>query len=414
MRYSRRRMLRLLGTSLGGLAAAPALFQRALAAGQARTGKVLVVIFQRGAADGLSIVPPYADGGYARLRPTLALSAPGSGENAALRLDDRFGLHPRLSPLLPWFERRSLAVVHGVGSPHSTRSHFDAQDFLESGTPGVKATSDGWLNRVLQTAGGTNNALRAVAVQPQLPRLLRGAAAATSFDGLDRFVLPGGAKRSGLSQGFDELYQAALDQALRSTGEATFDALERVDRVRKEQRAPQNEVRYPRSPLGKRLSDIARLIHGEVGVQLAVTECGGWDTHIAQGTAAKGALANRLEDLGLSLGAFAQDLGARMDDVCLVTLTEFGRAVQENGNGGTDHGTGSVMLVLGGSVDGGRVFERWKPLTAENLFEGRDLPATIDYREVLAALLRGHLGLTHLKAVFPGYALPEQRLEIIA
>ncbi len=406
MRLRRRAFLQLSGFALlaGGRASAqrmgPFLPPPAPVPGQGK--KVLVVLFLRGGADGLSMVPPVGDPDYPALRPTLALARPGAGSEAALRLDDTFGLHPALAPLAPLYAQGSLAFIHAVGSPRPTRSHFDAQDFLEAGTPGQRA-HDGWLNRALGALPATApSAFRAVALGPTLPRSLWGEAPAVSFGSLAEFRLRGGARRLAAGQTFEALYASAVDEALRATGVDAFEALRALDEARLFNRPPEHGARYPASPLGRRLQDVARLIKADVGVQLAATDAGGWDTHLAQG-AAKGPLATRLEDLAEAVAAFAADLGPRLDDVCLVTLTEFGRTAKENGNRGTDHGTGSVISVLGGAVRGGRVLGRWPGLARAQLFEERDLAVTTDFRAVLAEVVQRHLSLESTAEIFPGF-----------
>jgi uncharacterized protein (DUF1501 family) len=401
--FSRRGFLKGAGLALFGAGTLPGFLQRASA--QARGGgrKVLVTLFLRGGADGLSLVPPLGDPDYARLRPNLALRA--GGEHAAPRLDDVFGLHPALGPLLPLWDTGALAVVHAVGQPGSTRSHFDAQDFLEAGTPGQRA-SDGWANRALQASPDPDaSTFRAVALQPRLPRALLGPAPALAFNAVADFKLRAGRLSAVAATSFEALYAQAVDEALNRTGGEAFGALRQVDQARIAELPPAHGAVYPRSPLGKRLQDIARLIRADVGLELAVTESGGWDTHVAQG-AGQGQLANRVRDLGECLAAFATDLGDGLADVCLVALTEFGRTARENGNRGTDHGTASAMLVLGGGVRGRRVLGSWPGLAEAHLFEGRDLRVTTDYRAVLSDVLLRVMGVGDAAAVFPGYVPP--------
>jgi uncharacterized protein (DUF1501 family) len=388
---------------------------------RAKRTKTFVLVFQRGAVDGLSMVLPYADANYAAHRPTLAIPAPGKGDDAALPLDATFALHPALAPLRKHWDARRLAVVHGVGSPDPTRSHFDAQDFVESGTPGVKSTDDGWLNRLLvaRSARAESQAtpsspalsaspLHAVAIQPELPRILSGSAAAVAFNSLRDLRVSGDGQVAG---DFQQMYGAAVDQALRGTAHEAFAAMASVQSIK--DAPPPSTATYPSSPLGHRLQTIAQLVRGNAGVEVAVTECGGWDTHAGQG-GAKGQLAGRLRDLAESLDAFATDLGDRLDDVCLVTVTEFGRTVKENGTKGTDHGHGSVMFVLGGKVRGKRVVaKKWGGLGEDQLWQGRDLPVTTDHRDVFAEVLCAQaaqagapssLAEHDLRTTFPGFA----------
>jgi uncharacterized protein (DUF1501 family) len=363
--------------------------------------KVLVVVFQRGAADGLSMVPPYADKRYHELRPTIGIPAPG-GDGGAVKLDATFGLHPALAVgLVPHWKSGALAIVHAVGSPDVTRSHFDAQDYVETGTPGLKHTDDGFLNRLLQRnpeKGDTS--LRALAFSPNLPRILSGPAPAVAMSSIDQLKVQAPGDISG---DFEQMYASAVDRALRGTASEAFGAVKQLREIKPASFPAKADAKYPDSPLGKRMRQISQVIQADLGAEVVVTDCGGWDTHTSQG-AAKGQLANRLDDLGKSLGAFTTDLGDRLADVCTVTVTEFGRTARENGTGGTDHGHGSVMMVLGGKVRGGKVYARWKGLAAEALFEGRDVPVTTDHREVFADVLRAHLGVKDLAPIFPGFA----------
>lgn len=401
MPLSRRALLRSASLSLLSLTTLPPFLARAAEALPTGRRKVLVTLFLRGGADGLSLLPPVGDPDYFRLRPQLALAAPGKDEHAALRLDDTFGLHPGLAPLLPWWRDGALTAVPAVGLPQPVRSHFDAQDFVESGTPGVKSTRDGYLNRALAAlpVAPSAGAFRAVALQPTLPRALAGDAPALALESLEGFRLRAPGRTGAVS--FDSLYAAAVDEALRTTGVETASALSLVADRQLSEQPPRHGATYPRSPLGRRMQDLARLIHADVGLQLATTESGGWDTHILQGRE-KGPFANRVKDLGESLAAFATDLGPRLADVLVVVLSEFGRTARENGNRGTDHGTGGAVLLLGGGVRGGRIGGPWRGLSEPYLLDGRDVPSLTDVRSVLAEALMTHCGLTTPEAVFPG------------
>jgi uncharacterized protein (DUF1501 family) len=395
---SRRYFLKSSGVAFAGLSFAP-LFLRTAAAAAPYKGKVLVVLFQRGAADGLSMVPPTADPRYFEHRPNLAVA-----KDKALALDDTFGLHPALAPLKALYDAKTLSVVHAVGSTQPTRSHFDAQDFMEAGTPGTRGGNDGWMNRVVgaQPIEGST-AFRAVALQANLPRALWGPAPAVAFGALADFRIRGGGVPKA-ANGFEAMYASAVDEALRVSATEAFDAMQSVTTQKLMELKPQNGAEYPSSPLGRRLQDIARLVRGDVGLQLAATDCGGWDTHVAQG-AAEGQLANRLKDFGAAIGAFNKDLGEKMRDVVFVTMTEFGRTVKENGNRGTDHGTASVMFVMGGNVKGGRVLcgpDGWSGLAVDKLHEERDLAVRYDYRSVISEVLTSRLAVPKLAAVFPG------------
>jgi len=396
--FSRRQLLRSAG-ALAALGAVPGFLGRALAASSPGGGKTLLLVFLRGGADGLSIVPPVGDPAYRAARPTLALAPPGK-EGGALRLDDVFALHPALAPLLPLWRDGTLGIVHAAGLPGATRSHFDAQDFCESGTPGTKSTADGWVNRAVQRAPGPDGAFRVVALQPTLPRMLVGDAPAVAMSSLGQFRLPGG---PGGSNAFDALYAQAVDTALRTTGLETFEALREAGSAKLAQLPPANGAEYGTAPIARRLQDVARLVRSGVGLQVAVTDMGGWDTHVGEGTE-RGQLASRLSELGGALAAFARDLGARWADTRVVVMTEFGRTARENGNRGTDHGTASVMLVLGGGVRGGRVVGGYRGLATSELFEERDLAIGTDVRSVLWEAARAQLSLRDASAVFPGFS----------
>ena len=370
--------------------------------GSTRGRRVLVCLFQRGAVDGLSMVVPHGDAAYYRGRPRIAIP-----REEVVDLDGHFGLHPALEPLVPFWKDARLAVVHAIGSPDPTRSHFDAQDFLESGTPGRKATEDGWLNRHLQAEGASASPVRAVAIAPTLPRTLQGKAPAVAMTSIREFGLRPTAGPAA-ARGFEDMYAAAVRDTLHATGEEAFEAMETLRAVDSSRLSDNRGARRGRGSLGEGLAQVAELVKADLGVEVAFLETSGWDHHAAEG-GATGQLAARLRDLGGSLAAFYRDLGPRGDDVVLVTLTEFGRTVRENGNRGTDHGHGSVALVLGGGVRGGRVHGRWPGLGPSELYEGRDLAVTTDFRDLLGELLTRHMGASDLRAVFPGHACDPQR-----
>jgi len=392
--------------SWGGL---PQALLRAAAAEPGARRKVLVVVFQRGALDGLNAVVPYGEREYRALRPSIAIPPPNGGSQAALDLDGHFGLHPALEPLLPLYRDGRLCALQAVGSPDPTRSHFDAQDFMESGTPGRKSTEDGWLNRHLQRLPpGEAAPLRAVSLTPTLPRALAGRAPAVALTSIERFDLRRGAGTA-VAHGFEDMYAAAADAALAGSGRETFEAIDVLKRVDREEReAMAAGGRRGAGRLADALSQIARLIKADVGLEIAFAETGGWDHHAGEG-GVQGQLANRLRELGQALAGFERSLGPRMQDVVLVTLTEFGRTARENGNRGTDHGHGSVSLVMGGPVRGGRVAGRWPGLGRGALYEERDLAVTTDFRDLVGELLVRHRGARDLAAVFPGYATAETR-----
>ena len=399
---TRRALLKAGGCALAAVAAPPRFLARAVSAAEARR-KVLVAVFQRGAVDGLSMVVPYADRDYTAARASIAIRPPRAGDaGAAQDLDGFFGLHPALAPLLPLWQSRALAVVHACGSPDRTRSHFDAQDYMESGTPGVKSTPDGWLARAAGTRQAPSSPFRAVALGPTLPRALRGNAGAISLAALDRFDVRASTETAVARQGFESLYEQSVQDLLHGTGRETFEAVRMLKSANAARLAPANNAQYPRSRLGESLRQIAQLIRADVGLEIAFTDADGWDTHVGQG-AEQGQLSARLRDFGASLAAFTQDLGDRMADVVVLTMSEFGRTVAENGNRGTDHGHATAMLLLGGGVHGGKVYGRWPGLARERLYEGRDLAVTTDFRTLFAEVAGRQLGVAKPAALFPGW-----------
>ena len=407
---TRRIFLKTGGCALVAYAGAPRFLLRTAHAAQA-SGKVLVAVFQRGAVDGLSMVMPHGDSGYAAVRPSIGLQPPRRGESErALDLDGFFALHPALAPLVPLWDHRALAVVHACGSPDTTRSHFDAQDYMESGTPGVKSTTDGWLSRAIGARPAQSTPFRAVAIGPALPRTLQGGVGAISMQSLDRFDVrtgPDGAARAG----FESLYEQGVRDLLHGTGRETFDAVKMLKSARASRIVPANGAEYPRVPLGEALRQIAQLIKANVGLEVAFADMQGWDTHVGQG-AERGQLALRFRDFGAALAAFSQDLGDKMADVVVLTMSEFGRTVAENGNRGTDHGHATAMLVLGGGVRGGRVYGRWPGLGHHQLFEGRDLAVTTDFRTLFSEVATRHLGVS-AAPIFPGFKSTQPPLNIL-
>ena len=363
--------------------------------------RILVCLFQRGAVDGLSMVIPHGDRQYYAERPRIAIPRAD-----VLDLDGHFGLHPELRALEPLWRNGSLAVVHAVGSPNATRSHFDAQDYMETATPGVKSTPDGWLNRYCRhDQEHADTPLRAVAFGPQLPRALAGTAPTLAIDDLRAFGLraPQDAARDRITRAFEELYEGAATGLLASSSQEGFEAVQVLKRVNPAQYQPANGAEYPRGRFGQSLLQIAQLIRANVGLEIAFADIGGWDTHVNQG-AREGQLAARLRELGQGLAAFSVDLGDRMRDVVVLTMSEFGRTVRENGNGGTDHGHATAMLALGGPVNGGKVLGRWPGLDPAGRFEGRDLAVTTDFRDLFGEILARHMGSGDLGPVFPGYS----------
>ena len=396
---SRRIFLKNGGLALVSLGFAPAFLARTVAASDARR-RVLITIFQRGAVDGLNMIVPFGERAYYDARPTLAIARPGASADAAVDLDGFFGLHPRLAPLEPLFRARQLAIIHACGSPDATRSHFDAQDYMETATPGVKSTQDGWLNRYLHAREHqAATPFRAVALCPQLPRALQGSEPALAIGQIAQFGIRGELSPSS----FESEYAAAADTVLRSTGRDAFAAVRMLKVANPAQYTPANGAEYPRSAFGQALRQIAQLVKADVGLEIAFAESGNWDHHVNEG-AAVGQLATRLDDLARGIAALVRDLGDRMADVVVLTMSEFGRAVTENGNRGTDHGHGNAMMIVGGPVRGGKVYGRWPGLAREQRFEGRDLSVTTDFRAVFSEVVRGHLGLDSSAAIFPGFS----------
>lgn len=386
-----------------GTAAVPTFLTRSVLA-QATTaqaqGKKLVVIFQRGAADGLNVVVPYREPAYYQYRPTIAIP-----QNQVIDLDGFFGLHPAMAPLKPLWDQRHLAVVHASGSPDPTRSHFDAQDFMESGTPGLKATVDGWLNRALQAEDVAwpqrqHTPFRAVALGEQIPRTLDGRVQAVALDNIRNF----GVQSSTAAAGFAAMYDQSTDSVLHGTGQETFEAVKMLRAADPAGYVPAAGVEYPNGPFGNSLRQIAQLLKADLGVEAAFADIGGWDTHQNEG-AAEGQLAGRLREFSLGLSAFWNDMGTEAENIVLVTMSEFGRTCRQNGTGGTDHGHANVMFVLGGPVRGGQVYGRWPGLEQEQLYQARDLAITTDFRQVLGEAAYRTLGSRNLELVFPGSRL---------
>jgi uncharacterized protein (DUF1501 family) len=403
MSITRRVFLRNSAVAVVGTAAVPSFLTRA-ALGAVETGarnKRLVVIFQRGAADGLNIVVPYAEPQYYALRPSINIP-----RKSVLDLNGFFGLHPSLSAFQPLWQQGHLAVVHAAGSPDTTRSHFDAQDFMESGTPGVKITEDGWLNRSLHgmpAPSQSSSAFRAVALGPSVPRILSGSAPAVAMNNINDFAVGGrNPKPSPAASAFEAMYDDSSDSVLHGTGEETFDAVKMLKAADPGKYKPALGVNYPRGRFGDSLRQLAQLIKANLGVQVAFADIGGWDHHVNEG-ATEGQLANVLSDFSQALAAFWTDLGDLGEDTIVITMSEFGRTARENGNRGTDHGHANVMFVLGGPVKGGKVYGRWPGLDQAQLYEGRDLALTTDFRQVIGEAVARHMGNKDLAAVFPGF-----------
>lgn len=399
--------LALFGVSIGGiptflaeaanLVQAPKLFNRK---------KILVSIFQRGAMDGLMAVTPFGDKYLQTARPGLMISAARAGnDNPLLDLDGRFGLHPSMAAFERMFLEKRLAIVPGIGSPNSTRSHFDAQDYMESGTPFSKGTSSGWLNRAVGLPGHDATPFQAVSLTSSMPRSFYGDMPSVAINNLQDFTIqmkgnPKGTSR--VSQSFEDLYDQTSPDLLKQTGKESFDAMKMLKNVDTKNYNPANNAVYPNTALGNSLKQIAQLIKMDVGLEVAFAESGGWDTHLNQGRDT-GVFARNVSDLSNSITAFWSDMAAYQDDLTVMTMTEFGRTVKQNGTGGTDHGRASCNFILGNDVNGGLVHGNVQPLAVENLEDGRDLAVTTDFRSVFSEVANKHLLINNNKVLFPGF-----------
>jgi len=424
MSLTRRIFIRNGALAVVGTAALPSFLMRA-AYGAADPGtrtKRLVVIFQRGAADGLNIVVPHGEPAYYAMRPTINIP-----KKSVLDLDGFFGLHPAMASFEPLWRQKHLAIVHASGSPDPTRSHFDAQDFMESGTPGVKSTDDGWLNRCLHelpemkpasddssSSASNASAFRAIALGPSLPRILSGREPAIALNNLNDFSIGGkNPKAAPIANTFEAMYASSVDTVLHGAGQETFEAVKMLKGVDPSKYTPASGANYPKGRFGDSLRQLAQLIKANVGVQVAFADIGGWDHHVNEGNT-QGQIANVLDDFSQSIAAFWTDLGDLGEDTVTVTMSEFGRTARENGNRGTDHGHANVMFVLGGPVRGGKVYGRWPGLDQSQLYEGRDLAVTTDFRLVLSEIVSRYLGNKDLRAVFPGFgAQSDQFLKLM-
>jgi uncharacterized protein (DUF1501 family) len=413
MSLTRRAFMKNGAMAVVGAAAVPTFLTRSVLAeattAQAR-GRKLVVIFQRGAADGLNIVVPYREKTYYDLRPSIAIP-----QNQAIDLDGFFGLHPAMQPLQPLWDQGHLAIVHACGSPDPSRSHFDAQDFMESGTPGLKATPDGWLNRALAAEDAAchdhvcsahkASAFRAVALGSQLPRTLQGRIPAVAIDNVRNFNVGGtNPAAAPIAASFESMYDDTVNAVLHGTASETFEAVKMLKAADPAQYVPAAGANYPNGQFGQSMKQIAQLLKANLGVEAAFADIGGWDTHQNQGNV-NGQLANRLKEFSESLAAFWTDMGDDAENITLVTMSEFGRTVHQNGTGGTDHGHANVMFVLGGTVAGGKVYGKWPGMDKHQLYEERDLAITTDFRQVLGEAAYTTLGSRNMETVFPGAQL---------
>ena len=383
-------------------------------ASQALPGnKRLVVVFLRGAVDGLSVVVPYSERAYYDQRSSIALARPGQ-DGGVLDLDGHFGLNPNLAPLMPLWQGGQLAFVQASGSPDPTRSHFDAQDYMESGTPGRKGTPDGWLNRLLGAepppavqAGAHAGVTRGISVGATLPRIWAGPNPVANIANGARATKPQLIDRPQVSQAFDALYAGddAMSRAYRESRQSRAEVNEAMTpaAMEREQKVADNGAPLPNG-FPDDAARLAQLMRRDPNVQIAFIALGGWDTHVNQG-GATGQLANRLQPLGQGLAELATRLGPTFEDTTILVISEFGRTARQNGTGGTDHGHGNVMWALGGNIAGGQVHGRWPGIDTASLNEGRDLAVTTDFRQVLAGVCVHNLGLAdhQLTQVFPGF-----------
>jgi uncharacterized protein (DUF1501 family) len=410
MSITRRIFLRNSALTAVGTAALPSFLARA-AFGAADPGtrpKRLVVIFQRGAADGLNIVVPHGEPAYYSMRPSINIP-----KKSVLDLDGFFGLHPAMSSFEPLWKQKHLAIVHAAGSPDPTRSHFDAQDFMESGTPGVKVTEDGWLNRTLHDLPPEKSPFRAIALGPSLPRILSGKEPAVAVNNLNDFSVGGkNSKGAPMAKTFEAMYDNSVDAVLHGTGEETFEAVKMLKTADPSKYTPLAGANYPKGRFGDSLKQLAQMIKANLGVQVAFADIGGWDHHVNEGNT-QGQIENILGEFSQSLSALWIDLGDLAEDTVIVTMSEFGRTARENGNRGTDHGHANVMFVLGGPVRGGRVYGKWPGLDQSQLYEGRDLALTTDFRSVVGEVIYRYLGNKDLGAVFPSFEHQGEFLKLL-
>lgn len=369
---------------------------------------VLICVFQRGGADGLNMVVPHGEAAYYQARPNLAIAQPNQ-QFGAIDLDGFFGLHPSLEPFKEIWNAKQLAIVHACGSPDPTHSHFDAMDYMERGTPGQKSDPRGWLGRHLAATQQSNDSpFRAVGFGSLLQASLRGGSA-TALTSLEAFNLQ--ANRLELPK-----LRAAHGQLYRGSGmlvgaaQQTFAALEIMQKLNPSQYQPSDGAVYPDSPYGKALKQIAQLIKADLGLEVACADIGDWDTHVNQG-GADGEMAANLAEFAAGLRALYTDLSADLGRVTIVTMSEFGRRAAENGGGGTDHGHGNVMFVMGGNVTGG-IYGAWPGLQPEQLYGPGDLAITSDFRDVLAEILQKRLHSQQINQLFPEY-LPSQSHNLV-
>jgi uncharacterized protein (DUF1501 family) len=366
----------------------------------------LIVVFLRGAVDGLNVVAPHGEAAYYERRPTIAVP-PG----AIVDLDGRFGMHPALASLLPMWRERSLAFVHACGSPDPSRSHFDAQDYMESATPGIKSTSDGWMNRLLAAMPGPHRATDALNIGPVLPRILSGRMAVANMPMGRGAGRPLPVDRPRVEEAFSQLYQGN-DQLSRAFREGYQARQQLLSELSQDMAAADNGAPHPDQRFADSCSNLGHLMARDPGIRLAFVALGGWDTHVNEGSA-QGQLANHLQPLSEGLVSLARAMGPAYQHTVIVVMSEFGRTVRENGNGGTDHGHGNVMWIAGGPVRGGMVYGKWPGISEADLYQGRDLAVTTDFRDVLSSVIKRHMGISAggLQSVLPGFSSTSRGLD---
>ena len=401
---SRRDFLKLAG-SFAVAPALPAWMPRMAFAPQGvqPAGDILVVVFQRGGMDGISAVIPHGDPHYYENRSALAIPEPEDGsDKTGIDLDGFFGLHPSLRPLKDLWDEKTLALVHAVGSPDPTHSHFDAMDYMERGTPGEKSIPTGWIGRHLQTAPWQNESpFRAIGMGGVMQAALRGPIPVTTLKSISDFHLQGDVSQlTDIRARLESLYN--LGSSLDGDAVETFNAVNILDKIDVNNYTPSGGAAYPETEFGMAMKQVAQIAKAEIGLEVACVDIGGWDTHNQQGQL-EGELPTLLNEFSSGLASLYHDLGDRAKNVTIVTMSEFGRRVKENASDGTDHGHGNCMFVLGGGVNGGKVYGQWPGLAPENLYEGIDLNITTDYRDVLGEVVEKRLKNPALVDVFPMY-----------
>ena len=409
---NRREFLLMMAASSGANLLTPFHKVWAASSGADISAQKFLVVLLRGGVDGLNVVAPYGDSQYYALRPNIGIPKPGQ-DKGLIDLDGYFGMHPSLAPLLPYWKNKSLAFVHSAGSPDPSRSHFDAQDYMETGVPGAKNISTGWLNRLLAQMPPNKSPVQAVGIGALLPRILAGTASVATVSPQTKRN-KSAIDNPNIEAAFNRIYAGRTD----ALGKAYADGLaahkeldaamqkaleDNDDPLMKEQMAANKGAPSPRefANFGQQISG---LFTHDPTMQIAFVDFGGWDTHVNEGTGT-GQLARHLDPLAKGLDDLIKGLGPMYDNMQIIVMSEFGRTAKENGNAGTDHGHGNVMWLLGKNVEGGKVYGRFAGLGADKLHEGRDLPTSTDFRSVLAASMKDHLKLSSkaLTQIFPDF-----------